>query len=360
MSKQRIPDGTKEQVKARVDRFNRNVIKDPEHFYIVSFRGNYLYLARGHLGVPSPVCRLQYKGHMDNWDFAIYKFSTEKYDPDEWMFPGAGLVDGTIEGAMKAGREAYPISGLGGLGLLKSMINMSSSATGSDKARAPSLPRLLLRLMTFVLMLTAILFVAAGRWDWVMGWVYMAMYACVTVIAVLVVPLDPELIAERTQIKEGVKEWDKRLTVIGSVLYPLAILVVAGLDARYGWSPRVPPTLQVTALLVAAAGNLLSIWATAVNRFYSRWVRIQKERGHVVISDGPYQYLRHPGYLGQIIFSLASALALGSLWALVPSGLFAVLLVVRTALEDRMLQDELAGYKEYTRRVPHRLIPYVW
>jgi protein-S-isoprenylcysteine O-methyltransferase Ste14 len=137
-------------------------------------------------------------------------------------------------------------------------------------------------------------------------------------------------------------------------------LIVAGLDIRHGWSPRVPPTLQVAALAVAAGGNLISIWATAVNKFYSRFVRIQKERGHVVVSDGPYRYVRHPGYLGQIIFSLASALALGSVWALIPSSLFAALLVVRTALEDRTLQDELEGYKEYTQRVRHRLIPYIW
>jgi protein-S-isoprenylcysteine O-methyltransferase Ste14 len=237
---------------------------------------------------------------------------------------------------------------------------MSNDPDGSDRARESSLPRILLRLMAFVLVLAAILFIAAGRWSWVMGWIYMAVYACVTVIAVLVVPLDPDLIAERTQIKEGVKEWDKRITVIGSVLYPLAILIVAGLDARFGWSPHVPLALQLAALLVAALGNLLSIWATAVNRFYGRFVRIQKERGHSVISDAPYRTIRHRGYLGQIIFSLASALALGSLWALIPCGLFALLLVVRTALEDRTLQDELEGYTAYTQRVRHRLIPYVW
>jgi protein-S-isoprenylcysteine O-methyltransferase Ste14 len=237
---------------------------------------------------------------------------------------------------------------------------MSNDPDGSERARESNLPRILLRLLAFVLILAAILFIAAGRLDWVMGWIYMAMYACVTVIAVLVVPLDPDLIAERTQIKEGVKEWDKRITVIGSVLYPLTILIVAGLDARFGWSPHIPLALQLAALLVAALGNLLSIWATAVNRFYGRFVRIQKERGHSVISDGPYRAIRHPGYLGQIIFSLASALALGSLWALIPCGLFALLLVVRTALEDRTLQDELEGYTAYTQRVRHRLIPYVW
>jgi protein-S-isoprenylcysteine O-methyltransferase Ste14 len=237
---------------------------------------------------------------------------------------------------------------------------MSSSAYRSGKAREASLLRVLFRLMVFVVILAAILFMAAGRLDWVMGWIYVAMYAGVIFFAVLVVPLDPELIAERTQIKEGVKEWDKRITVIGSVLYPLAILIVAGLDTRYSWSPMVPAMLQVATLAVAAAGNLISIWATAVNKFYSRFVRIQRERGQVVVSDGPYRYIRHPGYLGQIIFSLASALALGSLWALVPAGLFAGLLIVRTALEDRTLQDELEGYKEYAGRVRYRLLPYIW
>lgn len=236
----------------------------------------------------------------------------------------------------------------------------SRGAKGSDKAPQPSAGRMLLRLLGFVLILAAILFVAAGRCDWLMGWIFMAMYASVTVTSVLVVPLDPELVAERTQIREGVKEWDKRITVLGSVLYPLAILIVAGLDIRYGWSLRIPFAIQVAAVAVAALGSLLSIWATAVNRFYGRFVRIQKDRGHVVISDGPYRSIRHPGYLGQIIFSLASALALGSLWALIPSGLFAALLVVRTALEDKTLQDELEGYKAYAQRVPSRLIPFLW
>lgn len=237
---------------------------------------------------------------------------------------------------------------------------MNDNLNGPGKVSEMGRLRILLRLLTFVLILTAILLASAGRVNWIMGWFYMAMYACVTVIGVLAVPLDPELIAERTQIKEGTKEWDKRITVFGSVLYPLAILIVAGLDARYGWSPRSLPVVQFIALGVAAAGNLISIWATAVNRFYSRFVRIQKERGHIVIAEGPYQYIRHPGYLGQMIFSLASALALGSFWALIPGGLFMVLLVVRTELEDRTLQDELEGYKAYARKVRFRLVPFIW
>lgn len=230
----------------------------------------------------------------------------------------------------------------------------------AEITHAPSAGRILLRLLTFVLILTAILLAAAGRWDWLMGWVYMAMYGALAAVAVLVVPLDTGLVEERTRMHEGVKEWDKWLAGIGSLFYPLAILIVAGLDARFGWSPRLPLWVQIAGLGVAAAGSLFSTWASAVNRFYSRFVRIQTERGHVVITDGPYRIIRQPGYLGQILFSLASPPALGSLWALIPAGLFAALLVVRTALEDRTLQDELAGYQEYARRVRRRLLPFVW
>ena len=223
-----------------------------------------------------------------------------------------------------------------------------------------NIPRLVVRLFAFILILAVILFAAAGRWDWAMGWAYMGMYGCITAISIYVVPLDPELVEERTRIKEGVKDWDKALAVIGSALYPLAILVVAGLDTRFGWSPRISLALQLAALVLAALGNLVSAWAMSVNRFYSRFVRIQRERGHAVVSSGPYRYVRHPGYVGQMIFSLASPLALGSLWALIPGGLFALLLVVRTELEDKTLQEELGGYREYVADVRYRLLPGVW
>jgi hypothetical protein len=124
MRKQIISDEIKDQIEARVDRFNRNIIKDPQHYYNVHFSGMHLYLDRIYFGAPSPICRLKYTGHIDDWGFAIYKFSKDKYDPDEWMFPGSGHVDGTVEGAMKAGLEAYPTSDKDGISLLKSVIQM--------------------------------------------------------------------------------------------------------------------------------------------------------------------------------------------------------------------------------------------
>ena len=103
-----IPESIKEQVEEIVKRFNEESIGNPDQFYVTRYRGNYLYLNRNDFGIVGPVCRLEFNGKMDDWDFAIFKYSTERYDSDEWFFPGFELVDGTVEGAMKAGMEAYP------------------------------------------------------------------------------------------------------------------------------------------------------------------------------------------------------------------------------------------------------------
>ena len=109
MGKKRIPDEVRAQVDAIVERFNKKELQGQRSFYIARFRGSYLYLDRNNWGRVSHVCRLKYNGEMDNWDFAIFKYSDERYDPDEWMFPGGGYIDGTVEGAMRAGLGAYPV-----------------------------------------------------------------------------------------------------------------------------------------------------------------------------------------------------------------------------------------------------------
>lgn len=108
MAKKRIPDQVRVQVDAAVEQFNKKEMPGPRYFYIPRYRGSYLYLDRNDWGRVCRVCRLKYNGAMDNWDFAIFKYSSERYDPDEWLFPGGGHVDGTVEGAMRAGLEAYP------------------------------------------------------------------------------------------------------------------------------------------------------------------------------------------------------------------------------------------------------------
>lgn len=210
-----------------------------------------------------------------------------------------------------------------------------------------------------VVMLAVLLFLPAGRLDWVWGWALvgiMALWAAAT--GVVSVRRSPELLAERLGPREGAKRWDTAIMGIVGVL-TLVRCVVAGLDVRFGWT-EVSLPLHVIALVVAALGYALVVWATAVNAYFSQIVRIQAERGHSVATGGPYQVVRHPGYVGTILFELAVPVMLGSWWALVPGGVNALLFVIRTALEDRTLREELAGYEDYARRVRYRLMPGVW
>ena len=210
-----------------------------------------------------------------------------------------------------------------------------------------------------ILFTAAILFVSAGRLDWVMGWVYLGIFVGVTAVTPLTT--DPELLIEERGVgKEDSKRWDRRLVgLYGLVSLPIP-LIIAGLDLRFGWFPQIGLGLQIGALVLYLLAWGMHIWAMATNKFFSKVIRIQKDRGHTVITGGPYRYVRHPGYVGAIVISLATPLILGSLWALIPGTLGALLIIIRTALEDKTLQEELEGYKEYTEQVHCRLLPGVW
>jgi len=169
-----------------------------------------------------------------------------------------------------------------------------------------------------------------------------------------------ELLEERQHPGEGAKTWDRVLLSIYIVVV-MAILVAAGLDVgHFHWSDTVPLWLQVVGLVAFVISFAFDIWAVAVNNFYSRVVRIQRDRGQYVVTDGPYRLVRHPSYVGSIVSWLCTALALGSWWALLPAVLVGLVFVVRTALEDRTLHEELPGYVEYAQRVRYRLLPGVW
>jgi protein-S-isoprenylcysteine O-methyltransferase Ste14 len=237
-------------------------------------------------------------------------------------------------------------------------IDSGSRSNEQIGTRSPVLMSLV-RLGVLLVFEGAIMFLAAGRLDWVWGWAYLCVYAALSLVSLLMVPLSEELVEERTRLKADVKGWDKVLSAIMTVLL-LAMLVVAGLDVRNGWSPLLPTGVQIAALALMALGHLLIVWATRVNKFFARFVRIQKERGHTVVTDGPYQIVRHPGYVGTLISFLATPVALGALWTFVASGLLALGVVIRTALEDRALIQELPGYAEYATRVRYRLLPGIW
>jgi len=209
----------------------------------------------------------------------------------------------------------------------------------------------------------ATLFLSVGRLDWVWGWVLLGLLAAVFISHVLIlVPTNPGLLAERSKgiRQEGAKSWDKWVAVFAAGMGTMVTWVVAALDARFEWSASVPLALHVGGLVGSVLGWALFMWAMGANAFFSEAVRIQEERGHTVATGGPYRYVRHPGYVGAILALLATPLLLGSLWAFIPVGLAAIGYVVRTALEDKTLQEELDGYTEYAQQTRYRLLPGVW
>jgi protein-S-isoprenylcysteine O-methyltransferase Ste14 len=211
-----------------------------------------------------------------------------------------------------------------------------------------------------IVVMAAALFWSAGRTNWWPVWAALAlMLAWSFATAVVILRSNPGLLAERLGPRKGAKLWD---TVIMSLLglVQLAHYIVAGLDQRFGWTGDFPLAVQVAALVLCALGYALVVWATATNAFFSQIVRIQSERGHVVVANGPYQYIRHPAYAGAILYELTTAILLASWWALIPSIISAILLIIRTILEDRTLHAELAGYPDYALKVNHRLLPGVW
>ena len=207
----------------------------------------------------------------------------------------------------------------------------------------------------------ALLFLAAGTAAWPAAWAYLATITAVMIVyGVIVVRLHPDLIEERRHPPADAKQWDKPFVVIVGMAGPVALLLLAGLDHRFRWSPPTSSRAQAAGLLAVAAGGMLSNWAVAANRFFSAVVRVQRDRGHEVVNSGPYRYVRHPSYAGSIIYMLGMTFVLGSRIALAAAAVLSLVLALRTALEDRTLQAELDGYADYARRVRFRLVPGVW
>jgi protein-S-isoprenylcysteine O-methyltransferase Ste14 len=204
------------------------------------------------------------------------------------------------------------------------------------------------------------LFWSAGQTDWWAGWASIAvMWAWVTATTIVILRFNPDLLAERMGPRKGAKPWDTAImSILG--LMQLARYIVAGLDQRYGWTGGFSLAVQIVALIVCVLGLALFVWAAATNAYFSQIVRIQSERGHTVATGGPYHYVRHPAYIGSILFELGVAVLLSSWWVIIASGFTTTLLILRTALEDRTLKAELTGYVDYARQVRYRLIPGIW
>jgi protein-S-isoprenylcysteine O-methyltransferase Ste14 len=210
--------------------------------------------------------------------------------------------------------------------------------------------------VVFMAAIAALLFGCAGRWDLPFFWAYLGVRSARSLIGVLVA--DPGLIRERFLPGPGGQDF-----LTAGILLPfwLGQHVVAGLDVgRYHWSDRVPVAVQVIGLTAMAAAVAVQVWAVAVNRFFSSVIRIQDDRGHHVITDGPYRYVRHPAYASWPFFIIGAGLALGS-WSAALIGVVLVApLLRRTALEDRILREQLEGYAAYAQKVRYRVFPGVW
>jgi protein-S-isoprenylcysteine O-methyltransferase Ste14 len=239
---------------------------------------------------------------------------------------------------------------------------MSANADDPKVAQAAS-PRQWIRLVIVYLVIPLILLVCGGDFGWWQAWLYsLLIFAAGVGGRIWAERRHPGLMAERQNIEniQNAKAWDRVLAPLMAVSIGFPMVIIAGLDYRYSWSPEFPLWLIVPGFILISIGYAFAAWALAENRFFSSVVRIQTDRGHVVCDSGPYRFVRHPGYAGNIPPLFGIALALGSVWALIPAAVALIITVIRTALEDQTLQEELPGYRDYARRVRYRLIPGIY
>lgn len=235
-----------------------------------------------------------------------------------------------------------------------------------DQLRAGNAParthaaRACLRLLFLLAVWGGLLFWAAGTLSWTRAWIHLGLGVGTAITnVVILLRRNPAVLIARMSRQQVFARFEKAMLPL-FVPAILAIPVVAGLDAvRYAWT-HLPLWTMWPGVIVHAAGDAFMLWAMIVNPYLAPEVRIQTERGHRVITTGPYAIVRHPMYVGLILLLAGTPLLLGSSWAFLPSGVVALLLVIRAVLEDRMLRKELPGYEAYMLRTPHRLIPGVW
>lgn len=220
-------------------------------------------------------------------------------------------------------------------------------------------------LANFVSLLLLLLspFLSSGDWMWDLGWFYTgSMILHIVISRVIAIRLHPGFARERVtaSTKQDTKSWDKFIVPLVALWLPFLAVLIAGFDKRFGWSASMPDWVHWLGLALLVFGYIVGTWSMAVNAYFSSHVRIQKDRGHTVVTKGPYKIVRHPAYITGAIAMCGLPLLLDSLLAFPPILLLCSALVVRTALEDKTLYNELPGYKEYSDKVRFRLIPGVW
>ncbi|MGD2127479.1 MAG: isoprenylcysteine carboxylmethyltransferase family protein [Desulfobacteraceae bacterium] len=224
-----------------------------------------------------------------------------------------------------------------------------------------STARVVIRFMIGIAVMSTAFFGSAGTLDWPEAWLYMIFqFSFSAAMAAWLKKNNPDLLKERMIfLKSSARVWDKAVFWSMTVVF-IPYLFLPGLDAiRYRWS-SVPLFFSILGFMGILASLLMISWVMRENTYLYRVVEIQRERGHKVITTGPYQYVRHPMYVAVIAQLICIPLALGSLLTLIPASLLTALLVIRTHFEDKTLHSELEGYKAYSEKVKYRLVPCVW
>jgi protein-S-isoprenylcysteine O-methyltransferase Ste14 len=220
--------------------------------------------------------------------------------------------------------------------------------------------KLLIKGVVTNIVFSAILFICAGRINYMQAWIFLFINILSTLMNYFTIHKNSELMNERSNLGEGVKSWDKLLLSLSAFIYVI-IIVVAGFDSgRFLWSMDFNWYVSMSGVLLMLLGQSLFLTARSQNNFFSTVVRIQKDRGHQVCDTGLYKIIRHPGYLGMIFSLIALPLITTSFWSFIPTLVAIILLLVRTSLEDKTLKNELDGYIEYTKKTPYKLIPWIW
>ncbi len=238
-----------------------------------------------------------------------------------------------------------------------------SAKIANDEATQTVSARQWIRLVVAYLLIPLLLFACGGDFGWWQAWFYSILLLIAGIGArIWAEQRHPGLIAERQNAEafKTAKAWDKVLAPLMAISVGFPMVIVAGLDHRYNWSPEFPLSLIVIGFIVISFGYAFASWALAENRYFFAVVRIQADRGHEVCDSGPYRFVRHPGYAGNVLAVFGIVLALGSIWALIPAAAASIIAVIRTALEDQTLKEELPGYRDYARRVRYRLIPAIY
>ncbi len=224
-------------------------------------------------------------------------------------------------------------------------------------------PRQWISLVVVYLFIPLVLLVCGGDSGWWQAWGYSLLIVAAGLGGrIWAERRHPGLLAERQNMEkvQSAKAWDKVLAPLMALSVSFPLVIVAGLDHRFGWSPVFPLWLIVLGFLLISLGYAFAAWALIENRFFSSVVRIQVDRGHVVCDSGPYRIVRHPGYAGNMLALPGMVLALSSMWTLIPAAVALIIAVIRTVLEDQTLQNELPGFSDYALRVRYRLIPRIY